>query len=483
MSKPAAATLATATALLRRKLGPKVVFTDAAMLEAASYDSSRIAVRPAAVIRPTKRAQIGVVLELANAHRIPVTPRGRGTTLMGSAVPLKGGWVLDLLALDRIEIDAEAGLAHVQAGAKVGDVQRAAAAAGWFYPPDPSSKEYSTIGGNVACNAGGMHGGKYGVTRDFVVALKGYLPTGEFVEWGTATRKFAAGFNLRDLWIGSEGMLGVVSDAVLRLIPAPAARWTLLTSFADEVAAFRAARALFGARVQPAICEFLDRYSVRCAEQAMLTTIFPGQPGRPVILLELAGSAAEVADAKGAVLAWAAEHAAGAREAKSREEAEALWAVRRKCSGAMFQMGDAKLNEDITVPLGAYGEFAVWLEQLRAKSGLAIPTFGHLADGNLHVNIMYHKASAKECRAAERAVLALMKKVVALGGAISGEHGIGLAKSPFLRLQHSPAQVKAMRAVKDALDPAGILNPGKMFEVFEVWKAPRVAVSFPWDHK
>ncbi len=472
-----------ATRLLRRKLGAKVVLTDDAALEAASYDSSRIAVRPAAVVKVVKREQIGVILTLANEHGVPVTPRGRGTTLMGSAVPLHGGWVLDLLGLDKIVVDAEAGLAYVQAGAKVGDVQKAAAAAGWFYPPDPSSKEYSTIGGNVACNAGGMHGGKYGVTRDFVVALKGYLPTGEFVEWGTATRKFAAGFNLRDLWIGSEGMLGVVTDAVLRLIPAPAARWTLLTSFADEVSAFRAARALFAARVQPAICEFLDRASVTCAEQAMKTTIFPGQPGRPVILIELAGSVAELREAKKAVLAWAVAHAAGHRAAKNRDEAEALWAVRRKCSGAMFQMGDAKLNEDITVPLGAYEAFAGWLEKLRASSGLAIPTFGHLADGNLHVNIMYHKAVPAECRAAEKAVLALMKKVVALGGAISGEHGIGLAKTPFLRLQHSEAAIGAMQAVKRALDPKGILNPGKMFEVFEVWKQPRVVVSFPWDHK
>jgi glycolate oxidase len=269
----------------------------------------------------------------------------------------------------------------------------------------------------------------------------------------------------------------------LRLIPAPAARWTLLTSFTDEVSAFRAARALFAARVQPAICEFLDRASVTCAESAMTTIIFPGQPGRPVILLELAGSEAELQDAKKAVLAWAETYAAGHRAAKNRAEAEALWAVRRKCSGAMFQMGDAKLNEDITVPLGAYEAFAVWLEKLRASSGLAIPTFGHLADGNLHVNIMYHKAVPAECRAAERAVLALMKKVVALGGAISGEHGIGLAKTPFLRLQHSDAAVRAMRSVKKALDPKGILNPGKMFDVFEVWKQPRVTVAFPWDHK
>ena len=472
-----------ATLRLRRRLGAQVVLTDEASLHEASFDSSRIAVRPAAVIRPTKREQIGVALKLANELGVPVTPRGRGTTLMGSAVPIRGGWVLDMLALNKIEVDAEAGLAHVQAGAKVGDIQRAAAEPGWFYQPDPSSKEHCTIGGNIACNAGGMHGGKYGVTRDFVVALKGYLPTGEFVEWGTATRKFAAGFNLRDLWIGSEGMLGVVTDAVLRLIPAPAARWTLLTSFADEAAAFRAARALFAARVQPAICEFLDRYSVQCAEQAMKTTIFPGQPGRPVILIELAGSAAELKDAKKAVLAWAAAHALGHRAAKTRAEAEALWAVRRKCSGAMFQMGDAKLNEDITVPLAGYEAFAVFLEKLRETSRLAIPTFGHLADGNLHVNIMYHKAVPAECRAAEKAVVALMKKVVALGGAISGEHGIGLAKTPFLRIQHNAAQVGAMQAVKAALDPKGILNPGKMFEVFEVWKAPRVTASFPWDHK
>jgi glycolate oxidase len=321
------------------------------------------------------------------------------------------------------------------------------------------------------------------VTRDFIVALKGYLPTGEFVEWGTATRKFAAGFNLRDLWIGSEGMLGVVTDAVLRLIPQPAARWTLLTSFADEVTAFRAARALFAARIQPAICEFLDRHSVQCAESAMATTIFPGQPGRPVILLELAGGEAEVREGKKAVLDWAKTHALGHRAAKTRAEAETLWAVRRKCSGAMFQMGNAKLNEDITVPLAAYETFARFLDRLRKSSGLAIPTFGHLADGNLHVNIMYHRESPVETKAAEDAVLALMTKVVALGGAISGEHGIGLAKTPFLRIQHSEAAIGAMQAVKQALDPKGILNPGKMFEVFETWKCPKVDATFPWDHK
>jgi glycolate oxidase len=472
-----------ATQRLRRRLGAGVVATDEASCFAASFDSSKISFLPEAVIKPRRDADIGVALEIANKYRVPVTVRGRGTTLMGSAAPVLGGWVIDMLALNRIKIDAVAGLADVQSGATTGDIQRAAAKEGWFYPPDPSSKEFCTIGGNIACNAGGMHGGKYGVTRDFVVALRGFLPTGEYVEWGTATKKFAAGFNLRDLWIGSEGMLGVITGAVLKLIPQPETRWTLLTAFRDEIHAMRAALELFGTRLQPAICEFLDRESVLCAERATGRSVFAGQAGRPVILLELAGGAAEVESQKIRVLEWAEKTATAHRAARDRVEAEELWAVRRKCSGAMFELADAKLNEDIVVPMRSYAKLMRFLVALKRSSGLSIPTFGHLADGNLHVNIMYHKAVPAERRAAERAVRQLMETVVELGGAISGEHGIGLAKTPFLRIQHRPAQIKAMRAVKTALDPNAILNPGKMFDVFEVWKHARLDVHLPWDHK
>ena len=230
-----------ATAQLRRKLG-SVVHTDRNARWEASFDSSKLSYLPDAVIKPRNAADIGVALVLANRHRVPVTVRGRGTTLTGAAVPLHGGWVVDLTGMHRVRIDAETGMAHVQAGATNAAVRAAAEAEGWFYPPDPSSDKYCTIGGNIACNAGGMHGGKYGVTRDYVLALKGFLPTGEWVEWGTATKKFSAGFNLRDLWIGSEGLLGIVTDAVLKLIPLPSTRWTLLTSFTDEVTALRAAR-------------------------------------------------------------------------------------------------------------------------------------------------------------------------------------------------------------------------------------------------
>ncbi len=470
------------TAALKRRLGARVDTSDKGRW-AASFDGSKISFLPDAVITPRREEDIGVVLALANQHRVPVTVRGRGTTLMGSAAPVQGGWVIDMLRLNKIRIDADAGMAHVQAGAKTADIQRAAEKLGWFYPPDPSSREYCTIGGNIACNAGGMHGGKYGVTRDFVIALRGFLPTGELVEWGTATKKFSAGFNLRDLWIGSEGMLGVVTGAVLKLIPQPAERWTLLTSFRNEAAALRAALALFRHRVQPAICEFLDSESVLCAERATQRPVFAGQAGKPVLLLELAGSRLELSEQSRFMLYWAKKYATAHRVAQTRAEAEELWAVRRKCSGAMFELGDSKLNEDIVVPLRNYEKFARFLTGLKRSSKLPIPTFGHLADGNLHVNIMYHRANAVEAKAAETAVKKLMETVVALGGAISGEHGIGLAKTPFLRIQHRPAQVKAMQAVKKALDPRGILNPGKMFQVVHIWKYPKMQVHLPWDHK
>jgi glycolate oxidase len=222
---------------------------------------------------------------------------------------------------------------------------------------------------------------------------------------------------------------------------------------------------------------------VLCAERATAREVFSGQAGKPVLLLELAGSKAEVREQGAFLLYWAKKYATAHRVARTRQEAEDLWAVRRKCSGAMFELGDAKLNEDIVVPMRSYVKFAQFLVRLKKESGLHIPTFGHLADGNLHVNIMYHKAIPAECRMAEKTVRRLMETVVALGGAISGEHGIGLAKTPFLRIQHSPAQVRAMQAVKRALDPRGVLNPGKMFEIFEVWKHPRLDIKLPWDHK
>ncbi|BET69175.1 FAD-linked oxidase C-terminal domain-containing protein [Opitutales bacterium ASA1] len=473
---------AAATHVLRARLGARVK-TDADSLYRASFDGSKLSFLPEAVVVVKAESDIGVVLRLANEHRVPVTVRGGGTSLTGSGSPVRGGWVVDVKALDEIVIHADEGLAEVGVGARIIDIQEAAEAAGWFYPPDPSSRAHSTLGGNVACNAGGMHGAKYGVTRDFVLGLRGFLPNGEKAKWGGRFKKFACGYNLRDLWIGSEGTLGVVTSAVLRLVPKPAAKWTVVCAFEDEAAALAAVQALVGLRVLPSILEFLDRHSVQCAERATGESLFPEQRGRPLLLVEVDGSKADVRTQRAVVLEWARERAIAWKEAKTDAAAEKLWEVRRKCSGAMFELGDAKLNEDVVVPMTRQVDFAKFLDDLQRSSRLPIATFGHAADGNFHVNIMYHRDDAKESLRAQKAVERLMKKVVALGGTITGEHGIGLAKTPFLRFDRSEAEIEAMLAIKRALDPNGILNPGKIFERFQVWDHRPLKVKLPWDHK
>lgn len=438
---------------------------------------------PEAVIRPRQDKDIGRLLRLANRTGTPVTVRGGGSSLTGSASPLQGGWVLDLSGWTRVDLDAEQGLVEVQPGARIADIQSTVEAAGWFYPPDPSSKAYSTIGGNIACNAGGMRGAKYGVTRDFVLALKGFLPTGDHAEWGGHYRKFACGYNVRDLWIGSEGTLGVITEATLKLLPKPESRWTVLAVFANETDALGAVRSLLATRVFPSIVEFLDRRSVHCAERATDSTFFGAHPGRPVLLVELDGSERDLVVGKRIVRKWIRENALAAREARTDRSAEQLWQVRRKCSGAMFELGNTKLNEDVVVPLARQVEFYAFLEKLQRESGLAAPTFGHAADGNFHVNIMYDRDDPKQSRSARKAVRSLMEKVVALEGTITGEHGIGLAKTPFLGIARSRAEIGAMRAIKNALDPNGILNPGKIFERFQVWNHRPIQVNLPWDHR
>jgi len=471
-----------ATRALVAALGSRVSTAEADRF-AASFDGSKLSFMPDAVVKVRAEKDVGTALKLANRYGVPVTVRGGGTSLTGSGSPIRGGWVLDLTRLNRIRVHADEGLAEAQAGAKIADIHTAVEAHGWFFPPDPSSKKYSTIGGNIACNSGGMHGAKYGVTRDFVLGLRGYLPNGEPAAFGGRFKKFACGYNLRDLWIGSEGTLGVVTSAVLRLVPKPESRWTVVAAFADEAAALAAVQALIRRRVLPSILEFLDRHSVECAERATGRSLFPAQRGKPLLLVELDGSRSQVREDRKAVLGWIDELALAHAEARTPAAAERLWEVRRKCSGAMFELGDAKLNEDVVVPMNRQVEFARFLDRLKRSSRLPIATFGHAADGNFHVNIMYHRDNPGEARRAERAVEQLMRKVVAFGGTITGEHGIGLAKTPFLGIDRSPAEIAAMRAIKDALDPNGILNPGKLFERFEVWKHRPLDIKLPWNHK
>lgn len=476
-------TVKKATTLLREALGSRKVILEGTRKFMASFDSSKLSFEYDALIRARSENDIRETLRLANKYRVPVTPRGAGTSLTGSASPVRGGWILDVSQMKRIVIRKEKAMAVVQPGAVVSDIQKAADSVGLFYPPDPSSLKYCTIGGNIACNAGGMRCAKYGVTRDFIVALEGFMPNGERVTWGGEYKKFATGYNVRDLWIGSEGTLGVVTKAVLRLVPKPEARWTSVAAFTSQKKALMAVKALLGAGLTPSILEYLDKDSVYCAEEIAGVRLFKKVGGKPLLLIEFDGNESELRNSKRLVKSWAKKWALAYKEARNESEAENLWEVRRKCSGAMFALGNAKLNEDIVVPLESQIKFSDSIAQLRKKWKLPMPTFGHAADGNFHVNIMFHRERLEEAERAEGAVNDLMKRVVALGGTISGEHGIGLAKSPFLSIARSAAEISVMKSIKKALDPNGILNPGKLFEPYHVWNKTPVTVKLPWDKK
>ena len=467
---------------LQRKL-PGRVQSDEANRFRASLDNLRLSFLPERVVRIQNAVEVGYVLKIANKYGIPVTTRGAGSSATGSAAPVRGGWVLDLADLTQMDIDPVARIATVGAGVITSEMQAAVEAHDLFFPPDPSSKKYSTIGGNVACNAGGMRCVKYGVTRDYVLGLKGFFANGEPFTLGLPLKKYVSGLNLRDLLIGSEGTLGVITSIDLKLIPKPAKRWTCMFAFKTEAAALKAVVDLFKAGVSPSILEFLDRQSVGCAERYTGKAVFDGQPRSALLLIELDGRAAELREQRMRLLDFMAGKAAAQREARSEAQAEALWQVRRTCSQSMFSIADTKLNEDVVVPLEKQAELIRYTIALKKEIGLATPTFGHAGDGNLHVHIMYDRASESDAEKAKAGIQKLMQKVVDLGGVITGEHGIGLAKVPFMSMQHSPAEIAAMRSVKDALDPGGILNPGKIFEPFEVWDHAPVDVELPWDHR
>ena len=470
------------TAALLARLGEQVVRIDDAARFAASLDNARLSFLPDAVLFPQSEDDVGAILAAANVGKVPVTTRGGGTATTGAASPVAGGWVLDISGWKNLHIDPETGIAYVQPGVTTAELAAEAGKLGWFYPPDPSSLKFSTIGGNIACNAGGMRGARYGVTRDYVMALEGFLPTGAWVRWGGDLRKWAVGYNLRDLWIGSEGTLGVITGAVLRLVAKPAARATWLFSFADEFKALAFSRAIFAARLPASIMEFLDRQSVGCTLAEGLTLPLDASGAVPAVLLvELDGDREKVEAAVLSLEALAKPFATSFRRAADAEEAEKLWEVRRRCSKSMFRLADGKLNEDIVIPPRAQEELMAFSLALKEKYGLATPVFGHAGDGNFHMHVMYRTAAPSDCDKAEKAVLEIMEKVVSLGGAISGEHGVGLSKQPFLALQLSPAEIAAMRAIKKALDPNGILNPGKIFGDFRIWEHEKSDVKLPWD--
>lgn len=471
-----------ATRQLTRKL-PGRIQSDAINRFRASVDNLRLSFLPQLVVRVQAADEVGTVLKIAQKYGIAVTTRGAGSSATGSAVPVHGGWVLDMADLKQMKVDPVGRIVSAQAGVVTADMQAEVERLGLFFPPDPSSKKYSTVGGNVACNAGGMRCVKYGVTRDYVLGIEGFFASGESFSLGLPLKKYVSGLNLRDLLIGSEGTLGVVTRIHFKLILKPVKRWTGMFAFRSESAALKTVVGLFEAGLNPSILEFLDRQSVGCAERYTGKTIFINQPKSSILLVELDGRDSEVREQKKCLLKYMEGRATAHQVARNEAQAEKIWQVRRTCSQSMFSLGDTKLNEDVVVPIEKQAELIRYTIALKKEIGLATPTFGHAGDGNLHVHIMYNRASRAESKRAKKGIKQLMKKVVDLGGTITGEHGVGLAKVHFMPMQHSKAEIASMRAVKDALDPKGILNPGKIFGNFEVWDHEPTEVTLPWDHR
>ncbi len=452
---------------LTRLLGAQAVATDPATLATHATDRWFASHEPEVVVFAESAAQVSKLLRFAHRERIPVTPRGAGVGYVGGCVPSHGGIALSLARMNRIkEINFADGVAVVEPGVITGVLQAEARRAGLFYPPDPASLKECSLGGNIATNAGGPRCLKYGVTRSYVLGLEAVLATGEILRTGGRTHKNKTGFDLIGMFVGSEGLLGVVTEATLRVLPLPPARSSLSASFANFRDAADAVQAVFRAGFLPAALEIADAFTLQSAREHCGRAIVPDGEGH--VLIDLDGQAASVkSEAK--LLAGILQKAGALslETAVGETACERLWELRRKFSESLKATGLTKLNEDIVVPRGRLVDLAEFAADLHKRTGFPIACFGHAGDGNIHTNIMaanYH-TDAKVRKQVDAALDELFLQVLAWGGAITGEHGIGLAKRRWWPKAVSPVSRAVHRSLKAALDPHGILNPGKFVQI------------------
>jgi len=443
-------------------LGAEIVSKDRSRLEANSRDKWFASHLPDVVVEPKSAEQISKLLRFANERKIPVTARGAGYGYVGGCVPEHGGIALALIGMNRIkEIAVADGVAVVEPGVITGDLQREARNHRLFYPPDPASLKNSSIGGNIATNAGGPRCLKYGVTRHYVLGLEVVLADGTIVRVGGRTHKNKTGFDLVGLFVGSEGMLGVVTEAILRLLPLPPARASISASFPTVEDAAAAVQMILLRGFLPSALEIADRFTLEAARRHLGREIVPD--GNAHLLLDLDGHEASVRSEIEALSAFIKSLGALTLQSAFGDQAcESLWDLRRGFSESLKATGLTKLNEDVTVPRGKLVQLMKFAGDLQAKYGFPVACFGHAGDGNIHVNVMVADPARAEVRQnMERVLDDLFGFVIASGGAITGEHGIGLAKKRWWPQAVSPESLLLHQTVKRALDPAGILNPGK----------------------
>jgi glycolate oxidase len=451
---------------LVRLLGQENVLIEREDLIPYSFDATAaIRQTPGVVVFPRTAAEVSGVLKIARRNAVPVVARGSGTGLSGGSVPVPGSLVLCLVRMDRIiELDARNFTLRAQAGVLTQAIFDAADSEGLFYPPDPGSMKISTIGGNVAENSGGLRGLKYGVTRDYVMGLEIVMADGEICRLGNKCVKDVAGYSLKDLFIGSEGTLGIVTEVLLKLLPKPEARQTLLATFSRMESAAETVSAIIAAKIVPCTLEFLDSKTIRCVEDY-------AHVGLPVdaealLLIEVDGHPGAVADDAAKVLELCTRNGAtSARLASNASEAASLATARRSAFSALARVKPTTILEDATVPRSELARMIRFIQETGARHRLDIATFGHFGDGNLHPTFLTNERDADEMHRVELAMREIFTQALALGGTITGEHGVGLAKKAFLREQMGDASYELMKRIKRTLDPGNLLNPGKIFDL------------------
>jgi glycolate oxidase len=446
-------------------VGPQDLLTSPEDLIVYSFDgTAALSQLPGCVAFVSSTEEVSAVLRLANRERIPVVTRGSGTGLSGGSLPVPGCIVLCTVRMNRILEMDEANLTLlVEPGITTLQVAEAATAAGLFYPPDPGSMKISTIGGNVAENSGGLRGLKYGITRNYVMGLTVVLPDGEVMVTGNKCVKDVAGYSLKDLFIGSEGTLGVMTAVLLRLIPKPAAKKTIVATYAAMDAAAQTVSDIIAAKIIPCTLEFLDRTTIRCVEDFAKV----GLPTdcEALLLMESDGHPAQVEDEAAKMVEIARKN--GCREvriAKDDHEANQLAAARRSAFSALARLSPTTILEDATVPRSELARMVRFVDGIARKYKLRIGTFGHMGDGNLHPTFLTDERNHEEMHRVELAFHEIFDEAIRLGGTITGEHGVGVAKKGFLPKFAGNAQMRVMRELRQVLDPHGILNPGKMFD-------------------
>lgn len=447
----------------------------------ASLDHMRYSFMPDARVYAHSGDDVASVLKIAAKFATPVTVRGSGTGCAGGCVPTCASIVLDLSKINFIEIHPADRMACVGAGAVTADIDAQAAKFGMMYAPDPSSHKYSSIGGNIACNAGGLRAAKYGNTRENVFALTAYLPDGRKLECGRPLKKFSAGINLKDLFIGSEGTLGVVTRAWLKLVPRPQTKRVVLCFPQSDAEAFDAVEKLMRSPLTPAICEFMDADTLHCVRLKNPSAKVEVPQGAAALLLEFDG--AQFQTAADAAQACEILKDYGARAAGDEAEGEIFWKIRRSSSQSMYMLADSKVSQDIVLPFSAVRDYFKFYKQLSESTGLASPVFGHAADGNYHIHFMYNAAEVGVREKAWQSMEIAVKKAIEMGGAVSGEHGIGFLKSKYMPFQHGAGELSQMRAIKKLFDPQNILNPDKVYfpDAVKNLPPPRTGIKLPWD--